>query len=130
MIEVYTYKNCSTCRKAVKWLDAASVRYVEFPIREKPPRLDRLQRMLGFYGNNLKALFNTSGLDYRRLGLSQKLPGMELDVALQLLASNGNLVKRPFLIGPNFGKVGFKEAEWARLPFQPPTQRGEAAVQS
>ncbi len=109
---VYTYANCSTCREAVKWLRARGVSFVENPIRETPPSVAELKRMLDYQNGNLRRLFNTSGQDYRALGLSDKLPAMTEAEALTLLAGNGRLVKRPFVLGDTFGLVGFDSAEW------------------
>jgi arsenate reductase len=113
-VTVYTYANCSTCRDAVKWLRTQGVAFVEKPIRETPPSVGELQRMLGYQDGRLRRLFNTSGQEYRALGLSDKLPAMTEAEALALLAGNGRLVKRPFALGDAFGLVGFDQAEWAR----------------
>ena len=110
MLKVYTYAKCSTCRKAVKFLRDREIKFEEAPIRETPPSLAELKLMLE--SKNIKALFNTSGLDYRALGLSEKLPGMSEAEALGLLAKNGNLVKRPFAIGKDMRLVGFDEKAW------------------
>src|SRR5476651_1418693 len=107
MLKVYTYAKCSTCRKAVQFLRDHHVTFEEVPIRETPPSLAELKLMLE--GRSLKALFNTSGLDYKALGLSSKLPEMSQTEALALLAKNGNLVKRPFAIGKDVRLVGFDE---------------------
>jgi arsenate reductase len=112
-ITVYTYAKCSTCRDAVKWLRAHNVAFVEKPIRETPPTLGELQQMLVFQDGNLRRLFNTSGVDYRELGLATKLPAMRVPAAFKLLSGNGNLVKRPFLLGDSFGLVGFNEVAWS-----------------
>lgn len=112
-MKIYTYKKCSTCRKASKWLEAKGIPFEELPIRETPPSRSELEQMLGYYDGELKRLFNTAGGDYRELGLKDRLPGMTQEAAFELLSSRGNLVKRPFLIGEGFGLVGFKEAEWA-----------------
>lgn len=111
-MKIFTYAKCDTCRKAVKWLQARGIPFTEIPIRAQPPTKAELKRMLGIYGGDLKRLFNTSGGDYRELKLGEKLPAMSDADAIDLLASNGNLVKRPFLIAENGGLVGFKEAEW------------------
>lgn len=112
--KVYEYKNCSTCRKAVKFLDQAGVDYKPVPIRETPPTKTELKAMLKLLDGDIKKLFNTSGQDYRRLGLKDKLPNMTPDEALDLLASNGNLVKRPFVLSSDKkrGMVGFREEIW------------------
>lgn len=113
-LTVYTYANCDSCRRAVKWLRAEGLEFVEKPIRETPPSLAELKAMLAAQGGELRKLFNTSGLDYRAQGLGAKLPTMTEAAALTLLAGNGNLVKRPFLWRPpdGVGLVGFDEARW------------------
>lgn len=111
-MRVHTYAKCDTCRKAVKWLKARGIAYEEIPIREQPPSKADLRRMLEVYGGDLKRLFNTSGGDYRELKLGEKLSSMSETEALDLLAGNGNLVKRPFLLDREGGLVGFKETEW------------------
>ncbi len=113
-VTVYTYANCSTCRDAVKWLRAHGVDFVEKPIYESPPSVAELRRMLAFQRGNLRRLFNTSGQVYRELGFGAKLPALPEAEALALLAGNGRLVKRPFVLGEHFGLVGFDAAEWAR----------------
>lgn len=110
--KIYEYRNCGTCRKATKYLDSKKVKYTAIPIRETPPTKTELKKMLKFYDGDSKRLFNTSGGDYRELGLKDKLGSMSIDEQLTLLSTNGNLVKRPFLLGDDFGLVGFKEEEW------------------
>lgn len=112
-VTVYLYSGCSTCRDASKWLRENKVAFVEKPIRETPPSLDELKRMLAFQNGNLRRLFNSSGLEYRALKLSEKLPSMSETEALTLLAANGRLVKRPFVLGEKFGLVGFDQPTWA-----------------
>lgn len=111
-MKIYTYAKCDTCRKAVKWLQARGISFIEIPIRDQPPSKSDLRRMLAVYQGDLKRLFNTSGGDYRELKLGEKLPAMSEAEAIDLLASNGNLVKRPFLLTDKGGLVGFKETEW------------------
>jgi arsenate reductase (glutaredoxin) len=113
MLKVYTYAKCSTCRKAVHFLRDHEIAFEEVPIRETPPSLAELKLMLE--GRTLKALFNTSGLDYKALGLSGKLAEMSEAQALGLLAKNGNLVKRPFVVGKGVRLVGFDEEAWGRV---------------
>ena len=84
-------------------------------ITETPPSIAELKRMLGFLNGNIKKLFNTSGIQYRALGMSEKLGTMSEKEALTLLSQNGMLVKRPFLIADDIGLVGFKEIEWDRV---------------
>jgi len=112
MIKVYSYSGCGTCRKALKWLDARGKKYELLAIRQTPPSKAELERMLEFY--ELRRLFNTSGRDYKELGLSAKLPSMSRAQALDLLSKNGNLVKRPFVLAERGGLVGFDEAAWAK----------------
>ena len=111
-MKIYTYKNCGSCKKATKWLDAQGISYDERPIRESPPSVNELKQMLDFQEGDLRKLFNTSGGDYRELDMKLKLPKMSQAEALNLLSSRGNLVKRPFLLGDSFGLVGFKEDLW------------------
>jgi len=111
MIRFYAYKGCDTCRRARKWLQANAIDFEEIAIREQPPTLEELQRMLEAKGS-LKPLFNTSGMDYRKMNLKDKLPTLSQNEALELLSNNGNLIKRPFLIGNGINLVGFKEDEW------------------
>ena len=113
MLKLYAYQGCSTCRNAIKWLRAHDVAFEELAIRETPPTVKELKAMLAARGD-LRLLFNTSGTDYRALGLKDKLPTMSEAEALELLSTNGNLVKRPFAINEKAGVflTGFKEPEW------------------
>jgi len=114
MLKIYAYAGCSTCRDALKWLKSHNIPFQEIAIRETPPSIAELKKMLAARGNDLRALFNTSGMDYRAQGLKDKLPAMATDQALKLLSENGNLVKRPFAIDTAAGVFlnGFKEPEW------------------
>lgn len=112
MLKVYTYAKCSTCRNAVKFLRAHQINFQEVPIRETPPSLAELKQVLAAKGGNIRAIFNTSGNDYKALGLSTKLPQMTETEALHLLEGNGNLVKRPFVVGKSVGLAGFDEGQW------------------
>lgn len=113
MLKFYAYQGCSTCRNAKKWLESNGIEFEEIAIRETPPSVNELKQMLKAK-SELRALFNVSGMDYRQLGLKDRLPSMSEDEALELLATNGNLVKRPFVLDKTKGiaLVGFKEAEW------------------
>ena len=71
--------------------------------------------MLDFYDGDLRRLFNTSGQDYRAQNLKDRLPNLSSEEAIELLHQNGNLIKRPFLLTPTVGRVGFKESEWQDL---------------
>lgn len=111
---VYEYQNCSTCKNALKFLEKSGVEFEKRPIVERPPSKAELKRMLGFVGGNLRKLFNTSGLVYKEMKLGEKLESMTEAQALELLASNGKLVKRPFVLTDTAGLVGFKEDEWKK----------------
>lgn len=111
-MKVYTYKACGSCQKAIKWLRARDISFEEVAIRECPPSLQELRWMLDQLGGNVGKLFNTSGRDYRAMNLKDKLPKMSEGEALNLLASEGNLVKRPFVVSKAKGLVGFNETLW------------------
>ncbi len=113
MLKVYTLKQCSTCRDATKWLRGRGVEFEEKAIRETPPTLKELKAMLAAYDGQVRRLFNTSGIEYRAQKLAEKLPDMSEGEALKLLAGNGSLVKRPFMIGDGVAVVGFDEERWA-----------------
>src|SRR5262249_28086590 len=102
-LKVFQYDNCSTSRKALKFLDAHPIAYERVPIVERPPSKRELERMLELVGGNLRRMFNTSGALYRELKIGERLPGMSRDEALELLATHGKLVKRPFVLGRDFG---------------------------
>ena len=112
-VKIYTYAQCDSCRHAVKWLREHKVAFEEKPIRETPPSRPELRRMLAANGGELRKLFNTAGRDYREQKLGEKLPALSESAAFDLLAANGNLVKRPFLIGEDVGLVGFDPEAWA-----------------
>jgi arsenate reductase (glutaredoxin) len=114
MVVIYTYASCDSCRRAVKWLRAHGVAFTEKPIRETPPSPAELRRMLQHQGGELRRIFNTAGTDYRALGLKDRLATLTEREAIALLTGNGNLVKRPFLLGDAVGLVGFDEAAWAK----------------
>lgn len=111
-MKVYAYDGCSTCAKALTYLRSTKRDFQLLPIREQPPTKAELRAMLKIYDGQVSKLFNTSGKDYRALGLGAKLKTLSTDQAIDLLASNGNLVKRPFLLAGNTGVVGFKLDEW------------------
>ena len=112
MLKIYTLAQCSTCRDATKWLRAHGLAFDERAIRETPPTAAELRAMLAAYDGNIRKLFNSSGLEYRALKLSEKLPAMSESAQLALLAGNGSLVKRPFLLGGGAALVGFDETKW------------------
>ena len=112
-LTVYTYVQCDTCRKAVKWLKEQGIAFEERPIRQTPPTANELRAVLVANGSVLRKLFNTSGRDYREQKLGETLPKISEAAALKLLSDNGNLVKRPFVVGSNVGLVGFDPKVWA-----------------
>lgn len=107
------YPPCSTCRKAKKWLDDNGISYTARHIKEENPSYEELKNWLEKSGMPVKKFFNTSGMIYRDLGLKDKLPAMTIEEQLQLLATDGMLVKRPLVVGEDFILTGFKEKEWA-----------------
>ena len=110
---VLVYRKCSTCQKALKWLEENGVAFEERPIVEENPTYEELKAWYAKSGLPLKKFFNTSGLLYKELGLKDKLAQMSEDEQLQLLATNGMLVKRPLVVGKDYVLTGFKEKEWA-----------------
>jgi arsenate reductase len=106
------YPKCSTCRKAKKWLDEHKVTYTERHIVEEHPSFDELKEWYEKSGLPLKKFFNTSGQLYKEKNLKDKLSTMSEEEQLNLLATNGMLIKRPLVIGKEAVLVGFKEAEW------------------
>ena len=113
MIKFICYPKCTTCQKARKWLDDNKIEYELRDIKFDNPTLDELKEWYKKSGLTLRKFFNTSGLLYKSLDLKNKLPAMSEDEMLNLLASDGMLVKRPLLIGDDFVLVGFKEADWS-----------------
>ncbi len=114
-VKIYVYEKCGTCRRALQFLQSRKVPFTAIPIREQPPTRAELRRMLDIYGGEIRKLFNTSGLDYQAQNLKDKLPKLTTDEAIALLAGNGNLVKRPFVLTDQSGRVGFKEEEWEKF---------------
>ena len=114
VLKLYAYQGCSTCRSAVQWLQQHGIPFELIAIREQPPTTLELEAALKSRGGDLGALFNRSGVDYRALGMKDKLPALSPSAALQLLSKNGNLVKRPFAIDEKkrVALEGFKEPEW------------------
>ena len=111
-IVVYQYPNCSTCKKALRFLDEAGVDFKSKDIVVSPPSKAILAKALELSGLRLKKLFNTAGKSYRDGGFKDKLPTMSDDQALAALAKDGKLVKRPLVLGDGFALVGFREDDW------------------
>ncbi len=111
-ITTLCYPKCSTCRKAVKWLDEHGISYEYRDIALQNPTSEELAAWHARSELPIRRLFNTSGMLYRQMGLKDKLPGMTDEECYQLLSTDGMLVKRPLLVGADFVLVGFREAEW------------------
>ena len=109
---VLVYHKCSTCQKALKWLDEHKIFFEELPIIEENPTYEELKEWYEKSGMPLKKFFNTSGMLYKQMNLKDKLPEMSEDEQLKLLATDGMLVKRPLVVGEDFVLTGFREKEW------------------
>ena len=106
------YPKCSTCQKAKAWLEERSISYDLRDIKQNNPTVEELTAWYRKSGLPLKKFFNTSGLQYKALGLKDKLPAMSEAEQIDLLATDGMLVKRPLLIGDAFVLAGFRPADW------------------
>lgn len=109
------YPKCTTCKKAKAWLEGNSVAFDDRHIVENNPTAEELKAWWEKSGLPLKKFFNTSGLLYKELKLKDKISTMTEEEQIELLSTNGMLVKRPLIIGEDFVLVGFKEAEWEKL---------------
>lgn len=109
------YPKCTTCKKAKKWLDEHAVSYTDRNIKEDNPSAEELKQWHKISGLPLKRFFNTSGMLYREMGLKDKLPFMSEEEQIELLASDGMLVKRPLLVAEDKVRVGFREKEWEEI---------------
>lgn len=108
------YPNCSTCKKARAWLESQGIPFAERNIKTENPTREELAQWQKASGLSLKRFFNTSGQQYRALGLKEKLPAMTEEEQLELLSSDGMLVKRPLLVGETAVLVGFRPQEWEK----------------
>lgn len=109
------YPKCTTCKRAAKFLDDKEIEYVSRDIKSDNPTEEELRNWIKISGLPIKRFFNTSGMIYRDLGLKDKLSDMSEDEQIELLASDGMLVKRPILVEGEKVLVGFKEKEWEEL---------------
>ena len=109
------YPKCSTCQKAKKWLDSNGIKYDSRHIKDDNPTFEELKAWYEKSELQLKRFFNTSGMLYKSMNLKDKLPNMSEEEQLQLLATDGMLVKRPLLVGINFVLCGFQEKEWQEI---------------
>ena len=110
---VLAYRKCSTCIKALNWLEEHNIEFEERPIKEQNPTYEELKAWHQMSGMPLKKFFNTSGLLYKDMQLKDKLPQMTEEEQLRLLSTDGMLVKRPLVVGEDYVLTGFKEKEWA-----------------
>nr|WP_325247807.1 arsenate reductase family protein [uncultured Oscillibacter sp.] len=106
------YPKCTTCRKAKAWLEEQNISFTLRDIKEENPTEEELQSWWQRSGLPLRKFFNTSGLQYKALGLKDKLPTMTEAEQIALLSTDGMLVKRPLLVGEDFVLVGFRPVEW------------------
>ena len=107
------FKGCSTCAKARKWLDEHHVDYVERNIKTENPTVEELREWKDVSGTSIRRMFNTSGQLYRKEKVKERLDaGLSEEDALDLLASNGMMVRRPILVGDDFALFGFNEKDW------------------
>ncbi len=106
------YPKCSTCKKAKKWLEDNKIEFEDRHIIENTPTVEELKRWIKMSDKDIKKWFNTSGLKYKELNLKDKLPLMSDDEKIELLSTDGMLIKRPILVLENKVLIGFKEEEW------------------
>lgn len=111
---IYLYSKCSTCKNALRFLKEKKVVFTIKEITKEPPSLEELRKMLQVQGGNVKKLFNTSGVLYRKMNLVEKLKDMSIEEVLSLLVEHEMLIKRPFLLGKDFGFTGFNASEWSQ----------------
>ena len=109
---VLVYRKCSTCIKALKWMEENNIEFTERPMKEENPTYEELKEWYERSGLPLKKFFNTSGLLYKDMKLKDRLPSMTEEEQLKLLATDGMLVKRPLVVADDYVLTGFKEAEW------------------
>lgn len=112
MIKVYCYSRCSTCKKAINWLNDNNIEYELIDLKLNPPKREEIEEYYELSNLPLRKFFNTSGLKYKELGLSQKIDNLSDSEKLDLLSSDSMLIKRPMVILNNKVLLGFKEAEW------------------
>ena len=109
------YPKCSTCQKAKKWLEQNKIEFEDRHILENNPIKEELKKWIKQSGYDIKKFFNTSGMKYKELNLKEKLPNMTDDEKIQILSTDGMLVKRPLIITDDLVLVGFREKEWEQL---------------
>ena len=112
MLIFIEYPKCTTCKKAKAWLDEAGIEYTDRNIKDENPTIDELREWYAKSGLPLKRFFNTSGMLYKQMSLKDKLPKMSEEEQLELLSTDGMLVKRPIIINDDTILVGFRQDEW------------------
>jgi arsenate reductase len=114
-LTIYSYEKCSTCKKALSALKEWNVPFLLKDIKNSPPSIDELKKIMNFMDGNLRKLMNTSGILYREWGLAKKIDTLSVDEVLQLLSQHGMLIKRPLLLTKLGGIAGFHEKKWKML---------------
>jgi arsenate reductase len=114
LIEVFHYPKCDTCRKALKWLDERGIAHTRVDIVEHPPSVAKLEKAMKLAGVELRKLFNTTGQSYRGGGWKDKLATIARAEALEALAADGKLIKRPLVLARDFALIGFDPSAWAK----------------
>ena len=114
-MQLIGYSKCSTCRNEMKWLDDNSIKFTFREIKEDTPTIEELTNWINKYDISIKRLFNTSGLKYKELNLKEKLLTMTDKEKIELLSSDGMLIKRPLLITDKEILIGFKEELWKNI---------------
>ena len=109
------YPKCGTCQKARKFLEEKRIAFEDRNIKEQNPTAEELKAWIERSGLPIKKFFNTSGMLYRQMELKDKLPNMSEQEMIELLATDGMLVKRPILVADDRVLVGFKQAEWEKI---------------
>ena len=112
MPKFYHYANCSTCRKAQKWLETHKNQLDSVDITTNPPGKEQLKKILKDSGKKITDLLNTSGIQYRELNMKEKIKTLSEDQLLELLSQNGRLIKRPLVFEGNKATIGFREEEF------------------
>ena len=111
-MKFYGYKKCSTANKAKKWLKDNNIKFEEIDLIDSPPTKEEMRAIYEVSGYELKKFFNTSGVKYRELGLKDVVKTESDDKLLEILASDGMLIKRPIAFDGQNVLIGFKEDEW------------------
>tara|TARA_B100000989_G_C19424664_1_gene420184 strand:- start:466 stop:825 length:360 start_codon:yes stop_codon:yes gene_type:complete len=112
-MKLYQYNKCGSCRKAANWMTKNEIKFDSLPIRDCPPSREELRALLDSHNGQIKKLFNTSSRDYRVTEIKERIPSMTEEEIIELLHQNGNLNKRPILLGPGIFLQGFNEVAWA-----------------